>query len=36
MKPNLENALKGLSKPGSGMKKKVVDMSGKGKIKAKG
>jgi hypothetical protein len=32
----LDKALKGLTKPGTGTKKKVVDLSGKGKLKAKG
>jgi hypothetical protein len=34
-KPNLENALKGLSAQGTGKAKKVVDMRDKGKIKTK-
>lgn len=36
MKQNLDTALKGLSKPGSGKKKKVIDLSGKGKLTPKG
>ena len=36
--PNLDQALKGLAKPGSGSqsKKKIVDLSKKGTLKAKG
>jgi hypothetical protein len=34
--PNLDQALKGLSKPGSGTKKKVIDLSKKGSMKLKG
>jgi hypothetical protein len=33
-KHNLDHALRGLSQPGSGKKKKVVDLSGKGKLKS--
>lgn len=36
MKHNLDQALKGLSKPGMGKKKKVVDLSGKNKLNSKG
>jgi hypothetical protein len=36
MKQNLDMALKGLAKPGSGKKKKVVDLRGKGKLTPKG
>lgn len=34
--PTLDKALHGLSKPGTGKPKKVIDLSGRGKIKAKG
>jgi hypothetical protein len=36
MQPTLDKALKGLSKPGSGKTKKVVDLSKKGNLKVKG
>jgi hypothetical protein len=35
-KHNLDNALKGLSKSGTGTKKKIIDMSKQGKLTPKG